>query len=426
MQRLWSPLLVLLLYCCLSGSQANRVYVHPFYLFAAENVSCESLQAPTVKPLETLPVAPLDNEVLTPDHRDPSKVDVQRQNITERTAVLAALLNALGLRMYQALSSKQHSTNTLLSPVNTFGSLVTFYLGASKKTAGSFQLLLGLSRDTDGKDCVSLMDGHKVLKTLQGINSLVDDGPRDEITTQEAEQLVNSFVEMTSDRKVKDIFKDLNATSNLLFITSFNFQGNWKKAFQPEETTLKEFHVDQTTTVMAPLMTHTGQYHYFNDKARQCTIVKLSLSKRSYMLLVLPHEGVKLGDVESKLRTDIISDWHQNLQEGLLELSLPKFSMSSVTDLRDLLTTVNPEIEAKLFGSEADFGQLSNTKPFTIDKAINKVLFEMSEEGAEPQDQTQEEGVPLKLSINRPFFFSVVEGNSNSILMLGKIINPLV
>lgn len=50
----------------------------------------------------------------------------------------------------------------------------------------------------------------------------------------------------------------------------------------------------------------------------------------------------------------------------------------------------------------------------------------MSEEGAEPQDQTQEEGVPLKLSINRPFFFSVVEGNSNSILMLGKIINPLV
>lgn len=416
-----------------------------------------------VKPLETLPVAPLDNEVLTPDHRDPSKVDVQRQNITERTAVLAGLLNALGLRMYKALSSKQHSANTLLSPVNTFGSLVTFYLGASRKTAGSFQLLLGLSRETDGEDCVSLMDGHKVLKTLQGINSLLDDGPKDEITTQVwaftrqdaqlsedfiqgtqdfsdtsfirgvdfskpqvAEQLVNSFVEMTSDGKVKDIFKDLNATNNLLFITSFNFQGNWKKAFQPDETTLKEFHVDQTTTVMAPLMTRTDQYHYFNDTVRRCTIVKLSLSKRSYMLLVLPHEGVKLGDVESKLRRDVISDWHQNLQEGLLELSLPKFSMSSVTDLRDLLTTMNPEIEAKLLGSKAEFSQLSNTKPFTIDKAINKVLFEMSEEGAEPQDPTQEEGVPLKLSINRPFFFSVIEGNFNSILMLGKIINPLL
>uniref|UniRef100_A0A3P8SBH0 Angiotensinogen n=1 Tax=Amphiprion percula TaxID=161767 RepID=A0A3P8SBH0_AMPPE len=461
MQRLRSPLLVLLLSCCLSGSKANRVYVHPFHLFAAENVSCETLQTQTVKPLQTLPVASLDVEVLTPDSRDSSKVDAHRQNITERTAVLAELLNSLGLRMYQALSSKQQSTNTLLSPVNTYGSLVTFYLGASKKTASSFQLLLGLSSETDREDCVSLVDGHMVLKTLQGINSLVDDGPKDEITTQvwaftrqdarlsedfiqgtqdfsdtsfirgvdfskpqEAEQLVNSFVEKTSGGKVKNIFKDVNASSNLLFITSFNFQGNWRTAFQPEKTSLQEFHVDETTTVMAPLMTHTGRYHYFNDKVRRCTVVKLSLSKRSYMLLVLPHEGTNLHDIESKLLTDVISGWYQNLQEGLLELSLPKFSMSSATDLRNLLTNMDPEIEAKLLGSQAEFSQLSNTKPFSIDKAINKVLFEMSEEGTEPQDKKQEDGIPLKLSINRPFFFSVIEGDSNSILMLGKITNP--
>lgn len=42
--------------------------------------------------------------------------------------------------------------------------------------------------------------------------------------------------------------------------------GNWRTAFQPEKTSLQEFHVDESTTVMAPLMTHTGQYHYLNDK----------------------------------------------------------------------------------------------------------------------------------------------------------------
>lgn len=136
MQRLWSPLLVLLLYCCLSGSQANRVYVHPFYLFA-NNVSCEVLR---VGPLETLPVAPLDNEVLTPDHRDPSKADVQRQNVTQRTMVLAQLLSTLGLRMYQDLTRNKHSANILFSPVNTYASLSTLFLGASKQTAVSFQV----------------------------------------------------------------------------------------------------------------------------------------------------------------------------------------------------------------------------------------------------------------------------------------------
>ncbi|XP_059214915.1 angiotensinogen [Centropristis striata] len=453
--------LLLLLCCYLSGSQANRVYVHPFHLFAAENVSCETLQTQTSKPLQTLPVAPLDIEVLTADSRDPSKMDAQKQNITERTGVLAELLNSLGLRMYQAVSRKQQNTNTLLSPVNTFGSLVTFYLGASKTTARKYLMLLGLSRDGDREDCVSLVDGHKVLKTLQGINSLVDDGPKDEITTQvwafarqdtqlsedfiqgmqdfsdtsftrsvdfskpqEAEQLVNSFVETTSDGRLKGVFKDLNSSTDLLFVTSFNFQGNWRTAFQPEKTSMQEFHVDETTTVMAPLMTHTGQYHYLNDKVQRCTVVKLSLSKRSYMLLVLPHEGANLRDIESKLLTDVMSGWYQNLQEGLLELSLPKFSMSSVTDVRDLLTNMSPELEAQMLGSEAEFSQLSNTKPFTINKAVNKVLFEMSEEGAEPQDKIQEAGIPLKLTINRPFFFSVIEGDSNAILMLGKITNP--
>jgi len=125
-----------------------------------------------------------------------------------------------------------------------------------------FQALLGLSSGTDREDCVSLVDGHKVLSTLQSINSLVDDGHKDEITTQiwafarkdahlsgdfikgtqefsdtsfirgvdfslpqEAETLVNSFVEKTSNGKVKNIFKDLNPSSDLLFISSFNFQG---------------------------------------------------------------------------------------------------------------------------------------------------------------------------------------------------------
>lgn len=125
-----------------------------------------------------------------------------------------------------------------------------------------YQQLLGLNRDTDLEDCVSLVDGHKVLKTLQSINSLMDDGPKDEIVTQiwafapqgaqlsedfvqgtqdfsdasftravnfsqtqEAQELVNGFVEKTSEGKVKDLFKDLSPSANLLFMSSFVFKG---------------------------------------------------------------------------------------------------------------------------------------------------------------------------------------------------------
>lgn len=51
-------------------------------------------------------------------------------------------------------------------------------------------------------------------------------------------------------------------------------------------------------------------------KANKCTVVKVSLSKQSYILLVLPHEGVNLSDIESKRYTELMDRWYQNLQEG--------------------------------------------------------------------------------------------------------------
>lgn len=32
---------------------------------------------------------------------------------------------------------------------------------------------------------------------------------------------------------------------------------------------MEEFHVNETATVTAPLMTHTGQYHYLEDEVNQ-------------------------------------------------------------------------------------------------------------------------------------------------------------
>lgn len=59
-------------------------------------------------------------------------------------------------------------------------------------------------------------------------------------------------------------------------------------------------------------------------------------------------------------------------------------------------------------------------------QVFSKVVFEMSEEGSQVPEKTEDGGVPLKLTVNRPFLFAIIEGNSNAILMLGKIMNPAV
>lgn len=44
--------------------------------------------------------------------------------------------------------------------------------------------------------------------------------------------------------------------------------GSWRTAFMPEKNSMQQFHVDEDTTETVPMMTRTGQYHYFNDKVK--------------------------------------------------------------------------------------------------------------------------------------------------------------
>lgn len=110
---------------------------------------------------------------------------------------------------------------------------------------------------------------------------------------------------------------------------------------------------------------------------------------------------------------------------------------------------MNPEIEARMFGSQAEFSRLSDSEAFSPDQVssrlrppthlpgpahpplcsappqvLNKVVFEMSEEGSEVQASGQEVSSPLRLVFNRPFFFCVSEATSNAFLLLGRITDP--
>lgn len=250
-----------LLFSCLALGLGNRVYVHPFSLFALGNVSCEVIQSKEPEQVDVVKATPIGLQDNTePDIRDLSDSNAM-ENSTQRKDVLAELQNTLGLRMYKVLTRNQKDSNTLFSPVNVFGTLVTLYLGASKKTAVPYQVLLGINKESSREDCVYLIDGHKVLRTLQEINALID-GPRDELRTlvwsfitqdaeiskdfiggaqdfsdasytrsvdfskaEEAEKKVNNFIQKTSDGDIKQIFQNLSSTTNFLFASSVHFKG---------------------------------------------------------------------------------------------------------------------------------------------------------------------------------------------------------
>lgn len=157
----------------------DRVYIHPFHLLVYSKSSCEQLEKPTAEPapypsLTPAPIQarapPVDETVLwrqlvlaaqKPEDGDQARV-----------AVVGRLLNILGARLHKMRAETRGAPGgAVLSPTAVFGTLASFYLGASDPTASRLQAFLGVPGE--GQSCTSRLDGHKVLTSLQMAQGLL-------------------------------------------------------------------------------------------------------------------------------------------------------------------------------------------------------------------------------------------------------------
>jgi len=163
---------------CLTAVTCDRVYVHPFNLFSFNKSTCEELESLVQEGKKTFVPVPIDSQttpVYEDDLRDKDKMEAPSLSGRgrQKLSYLKDFVYVLGTRFYSELRDRRRGQNVLLSPTSLYGSLVSFYLGASNQTAADLQRLLGFVPPSGDPDCTSRVDGHKVLSSLRTIESLV-------------------------------------------------------------------------------------------------------------------------------------------------------------------------------------------------------------------------------------------------------------
>lgn len=264
--NLAADLLCLLL--CLTVVACDRVYVHPFSLFSFNKSTCEDMENLAQEGRKTFVPASIESQT-TPAYEDDlkDKVKLDTPNLSgrgrQKLSYLKDFVYVLGVRFYSELREAHRGQNVLLSPTSLYGSLVSFYLGASNQTAADLQGLLGFVPPSGDPDCTSRVDGHKVLASLRTIESLIKN--RDEellfsktlclftapgiplseqfvhdlfpsadafytravdfTNPSEATKQINTFVEAKSEGRSKCLLTDLDPSTDLLFAVDVRLAG---------------------------------------------------------------------------------------------------------------------------------------------------------------------------------------------------------
>ncbi|PKU47766.1 angiotensinogen [Limosa lapponica baueri] len=261
-----SDLLCLLV--CLTAVTCDRVYVHPFNLFSFNKSTCEELESLVQEGKKTFVPVSIESQT-TPayedDQKDKDKLEAPSLSGRgrQKLSYVKDLVYVLGMRFYSKLREARRGQNVLLSPTSLYGSLVSFYLGASNQTAADLQGLLGFVPPSGDPDCTSRVDGHKVLSSLRMIESLVKS--RDEellfsktlclfsapgvplseqfvqdllpsadalyaravdfTNPSEAAKQISAFVEAKSEGRSKCLLTDIDPSADLLFAVDVRLAG---------------------------------------------------------------------------------------------------------------------------------------------------------------------------------------------------------
>ncbi len=144
-------------------------------------------------------------------------------------------------------------------------------------------------------------------------------------------------------------------------------------------------------------------------------------------MAILPNMDYTVHDVVNDFSAENWASWTDALvSTEEIKINFPKFEIGYNKTLNDVLK----ELGMGTAFADADFSNINGRKDLQIDEVVHQSFIKVDEVGTEAAAVTAIlfEGLSAPttpvLIFNRPFVFVIRDNASNSVLFVGKIMNP--
>jgi serpin B len=247
---------------------------------------------------------------------------------------------------------------------------------------------------------------------------------------EQARQTINTWVEKQTNGKIKDLISPgvLDAMTRLVLTNAIYFKGNWINPFEKDQTRDEPFTLTDVTTVQVPMMNHQARFGYAETDALQALEMPYT-GEGLTMVVLLPKKTDGIAELGKELTADNLVRWLGQIRQREVIVSVPKFKMTSKFSLGRVLQSMGM---TDAFSDRADFSGMTGNRELFLSAVIHQAYVDVNEEGTEAAAAT---GAVMSVTsvgpgqtpvfrADHPFLFLIRDKKTDSILFLGRVMNP--
>jgi serine protease inhibitor len=363
--------------------------------------------------------------------------------------------NQFGFKLFKEIVPAEKDKNVFISPLSISMALGMTYNGADGSTKEAMETTLELS----GLTIQEVNESYKsMIKILKGLDPKVKFQIANSIWyrqdwTFEKEflslcntyfnaklsgldfsdpnasgKVMNGWVDKNTNGKIKEIIDpdEIDQYTMMFLINAIYFKGTWTYEFDEKLTSDDWFMKSDAVKKPCKMMKQKGDFQYLETDDFQAIDLPYGNGKFS-MTIFLPKPDKTVDWLITELSPGKWGDWIDAFHKVEVTLYLPKFKLEYGLTLNDVLKALGMGIAFDI--REANFSKMRKQGDLYIDKVKHKTFVEVDEEGTEAAAATSVQmalkGAPgFVIRVDRPFVFVIRENSSQTILFIGKIVEP--
>ncbi len=392
------------------------------------------------------------NKPIDPPDNPPRALTAAEKHVVESD-------NKFGLKLFREIVKQDEDINVFISPLSISMALGMTYNGAEGATEEAMQNVLELAGLTEQEinesyrgliDLLTQLDpkvifeiansiwyreGLPVKQEFINLNRIYFDAEVAALNfnAPDASKTINGWVDEKTHGKITEIVPDQIDPETVMFlINAIYFKGTWTCEFDKEDTREDWFTLPDNSRIRCQMMRKENEFSYFENDLFQAVDLPYGNEKFS-MTIFLPKPEVDIDSLISQFNQENWSTWLGRFASDSGKLYFPKFTLEYKIELNDVLTVLGMGVAFN--PARADFSGIAEVNPLAnlfISKVLHKTYIKVDEEGTEAAAVTSVEivftSIPpsgFVMRVDRPFVFAIRESHSQTILFMGKIVEPV-